>query len=320
MPEWQEIYGPLEGPGTVKVIVFGENSTTLDNNKVEEVRQHIMGSVAIDSPDQDNAPAISVLSGGNIEVGRYQYAYSFINVGKGETELSAPVTATLTSGNQAVELTIGKGQSGLGVQNTVGRRIYRKKIDGAVSGEPESEKFVLVKEVLNNTDTAYVDTLAFSNLPTWRGYPSGPYERRKAPISNSTSMYDGLAPIGAHVTVQSITEETVWVSAVIYPGPGYSLDGSGGTSNLTTIINDALSSYFTNLRAGEDIKVVDVSNVLHDLGTADNPAIKDFRDLKLYSPVYPDGTSNNISVGGGVSAVYSSAGTFSLWTNYPYDK
>lgn len=320
VPEWQEIYGPLEGPGTVKVIVSGENSTILPDSKVEEVRQYIMGTVAIPNPDQENGPAASVLSGGSIEPGVYEYAYSFINVGKGETELSAHVEVEVTSGNQTVQLFIEKGQSGLGVQNTIGRRIYRRKIDGAVSGEPDSEKYVLVAEVLNNDETSYTDSSQFSDLPTWRGYPSGPYERRKAPISNSTSLYDGLAPIGAHVSVQSITEETVWVGATIYPSVGYSLDGTGGTTNLTTLINDALAAYFTSLAAGEDIKIINIANILHDLGTEEAPAIKDFKDLKLYSPLYPEGTTDNISIGGGVSAAYSTAGTFSLWSNYQFDK
>lgn len=320
IPEWQEIYGPLEGAGTVKVIVFGENSTTLPDNKVEEVRQYIMGTPAIEDPDQDSAPAISTASGGNIEPGTYEYCYSFLNVGKGETNVSALATIEVTSGNQTVELSIETGPTGVGVQNTIGRRIYRKKTNGAVSGQPESEKLVLVAELLNNEDLTYVDSAAFVDLPTWRGAPSGPYERRKAPLTNSTSLYDGQAPIGAHVTVQSITEETVWVGVTVYPGTGYSLDGSGGTTNLSDLMNSALSTYFTELKAGEDIRIVNIANVLHDLGSADLPAIKDFKDLTLYSPAYPEGTTSNISVGPGVSAAYSSAGKFSLWTSYPYDK
>lgn len=315
IPEWQEIYGPLEGPGTVKVIVFGENSTILPDSKVEEVRQYICGTVAIPNPDQEFAPAAAVKAGGDIEVGKYEYVYTFINVGKGETEPSARASVILTSGNQTVELGLERGQGGLGVQNTIGRRIYRRKVDGAVSGQPDSEKFVLVAEILNNDDTVYTDTLAFADLPTWRGYPNGPYQRRKVSTTNTTSIYDGQSPIGAHVTVESISEETIWVSATVYPEVGYSLDGSGGTTNISDLIDEAIGTFFSTLQAGKDVKIVDIANVIHDL-----TGVKDFKDLKLYSPNYPTGTTDNISVSPGVSANYSTAGTFTLWTSYPYDR
>lgn len=314
IPEWQEIYGPLEGPGTVKVIVSGENSTTLPDAVIEAVRSYICGSLAIPDPDTEYGPSTLAISGGDIEDGTYEYVYTFINSGKGETAPSAPSQVIVGDSKNSVEIKIEKGQGGIGPQNTIGRRVYRRKIDGAVTGEPDSEKFCLVAEILDNLTTTYTDTLEFVNLPTWLGYPNGAYERRKAPVVNSTSLFNGKSPIGAHVTVQSISEETVWIGATIYPASGYSIDGSGGKQNITAGLHQALIDFFKTLEAGQDVKYVDVANVLHTYA-----GVYDFKDLTLYSPVYPTGTTANIAIGSGISAQYSASGTFSLWTNYPYD-
>jgi len=318
IPEWQEIYGPLEGPGTVKVVVAGENSTILPDATIEEVRQYIAGTIAIPDPDQEFGPASLALPGGSIEDGVYEYVYTFINVGKGETKPSAISRVIVGGGNNSVELSIQKGQGGIGVQNTIGRRIYRRKVDGSIANEVDSEKFVLVAELLENSSTSYVDTAAFADLPTWLGYPNGndgTYQRRKAPRTNSTSVFDGEAPIGAHVTVESISEETIWVNATVLPSSGYSLDGSGGKLNLTSQLDAAIQNLFQNLDAGEDIKHISIANVLHD-----HPGVFDFKDLVLFSPLFPLGTTSNISIGPGVSPQYSAAGTFTLWTGYPFDK
>ena len=318
IPEWQEIYGPLEGPGTVKVIVAGPDSTILDDSTVDEVREFIAGTTAIPDPDQTAAPATSPQSGGSIENGVYEYVYTFINVGKGETAPSPPSRITVglgdNAGNNTVELFMEQGQGGVGVQNTIGRRVYRRKVDGIVPNEPESDRFVLVAEILNNIDTSYVDSADFASLPTWTGYPDGPYERRKAPEVNSTSLFDGEAPIGAHVTVQSITDETIWVNSTIYPEVGYSVDGSGGTINLTSLIDANLRNYFTTLEAGEDVLITEIQNVIHD-----TEGVKDFKDTVLVSPAFPVGTTSNIPIGPGIVALYSSAGVFNTWTNYPFD-
>lgn len=327
IPEWQEIYGPLEGAGTVKVIVAGENSSILPATKVEEVRQFIAGTIAIPDPDQSAAPSALATPGGNIEDGIYEYVFTYVNVGRGETKASVPARVSVRDGNNTVELSISKGQGGLGVQNTVGRRIYRKKVDSALPGEPESDRSVLVAELLNNIDTTFVDDLAFADLPVLIGYPNGPlltgpalllngpYTRRKSPIVNSTSIYDGEAPIGAHVTVEPITDETIWVNATIYPNFGYSVDGTSGTVNLTTQLDIALGDLFKGMAAGQDVKIIDVANTIHD-----HAGTKDFKDLTLFSPAFPTGTTDNIAIGTGVAASYSSAGVFTLWPAYPYDK
>ena len=329
LPEWQEIYGPLEGPGTVKVIVAGENSTLIPDSVVETVRAYIAGTIAIPDPDQESASATIALNtlGGGLEEGTYEYIYTYINVGKGETKPSASARIIVAAPNNSVEVSLTTGQGGIGPQNTVGRRIYRKKVDTIPSDDPEMGKYCLVAEILDNSTLTFLDDKAFADIPTWLGYPAavyggfnfdnlqGPYQRRKAPIVNSTSLFDGVAPIGAHITVESISDETIWIDSQIYPTTGWSVNGTGGTSNLTTALDSLLSTFFGSLPAGQDVKIVDIENVIHD-----HPGVKDFRLTTMFSPVYPLGTTDNIPIGPGVAASYSTAGTFSTWLNYPYDK
>ena len=315
IPEWQEIYGPLEGPGTVKVIVAGPNVTLVDDATVEDVRQHIAGTIAIPDPNQEEAPATLAIPGGAIEDGIYEYVYTFINVGKGETKPTPASRVTVGTGNNSVEITLEQGQRGIGVLNTIGRRVYRRKVDDPIVGEPDSSRYVLVTEILDNEQISYSDSDAYLSLPTWTGFPSGPYQRRKAPITNSTSLYDGESPIGAHVTVESITAETIFVNAEIYPESGFSVDGTGGTVNLTNTLDDALAAFFATLPAGQDVLIVDIENVIHD-----QAGVKDFRNTTMFSPAFPLGTTENIAIGPGVSASYSAAGTFTYWSIYPYDR
>lgn len=316
VPEWQEIYGPLEGPGTVKVILSGAGSTAVSDDVIEDVRAYIAGTVAIPDPDQVNSPAILArpTSGSEVstlEDGTYEYVYTYINSGKGETKPSSPALIEVSGANKVVEFYITTGQSGVGVQNTIGRRIYRRKLNLVTGDNIEAGKFCLVAEIMDNTTTKYTDLKAFASLPT---PPAGPYQRRKAPTNNSTSLFDGVAPIGAHVSIESITDETVWLGAEIYAASGWSIDGSGGRNNLTSALDTIFENYFASLPAGQDVKIIEIMNILHD-----HPGVYDFRNTRLYSPLYPSGTTDNIPIGSGVTAVYSSAGSFSTWLNYPYD-
>lgn len=329
IPEWQEIYGPLEGPGTVKVVVSGQNNTIVTDEVLEEVRLHIAGTIAIEDPDQENASATTPVTvpNGGLEAGVYEYVYTYINVGKGETRPSVPSKVIVEAPHNAVEVSLTKGPAGIGVQNTIGRRIYRRKVDIQPNDDFAAGRFNMVAEILDNSSLMFVDDQEFDAIPKWFGKPAavyggyqfdnsdGPYIRRLAPNSNSTSLFDGEAPVGAHVTVESITEETIWVSAEIYPASGWSVDGAGGRSNLTTALDTLLSDLFATLPAGQDVKIVDIMNVIHD-----HPGVKDFRNTLLYSPLHPTGTDENIVIGPGVTALYSTAGSFSTWPNYPYDK
>jgi uncharacterized phage protein gp47/JayE len=64
---------------------------------------------------------------------------------------------------------------------------------------------------------------------------------------------DGLAPVGANVTVATVTSFVVPVSAQVRFETGYSLDGTGGTIALRSAIQEAIIDYVDALHPGEDV-------------------------------------------------------------------
>lgn len=66
---------------------------------------------------------------------------------------------------------------------------------------------------------------------------------------------EGLAPIGATVTVDTPTLVTVNLSATVVHEPGYSLDGGSGTVATRADIEAAIEDYFKTLSAGDDVYI-----------------------------------------------------------------
>jgi hypothetical protein len=122
-----------------------------------------------------------------------------------------------------------------------------------------------VGEILDNSTTTFEDTVADADIAL-----------RFAPVVNSTSLFNGVAPIGAHVTVESISEFSVKVNATIIPASGYNLLGTGGNINLGNAIRLSLKTFFQNLPAGSIVYFKDVENVIHDTA-----GVRDFRDVEL---------------------------------------
>ena len=80
----------------------------------------------------------------------------------------------------------------------------------------------------------------------------------------------GQAPIGASVTVSTPTLLTVNVLADITLDSGYSLDGAGGTINVTADVTSALKAYIDRLAPGDDvIRYHAMSQVFDVPGVAD---------------------------------------------------
>lgn len=80
----------------------------------------------------------------------------------------------------------------------------------------------------------------------------------------------GLAPIGAVVTVQSVSGVNVTVNATIVHEDGYSLDGTNGTSPTRDAIETAIEDYLRALPAGGDVIWAEVlARIVTVLGVAD---------------------------------------------------
>jgi len=77
--------------------------------------------------------------------------------------------------------------------------------------------------------------------------------QEKLDPSGSSSQGAGMAPIGATVIVDTPSTVTVDISAELVLEPGYSLDGSGGTVNVTSAVEESLARYVNGLPAGADV-------------------------------------------------------------------
>lgn len=294
LPEW-------DGPGTVKVIIAGEGNTEItDADKIEEVRQHISGDIAVDGPSAA-LTGVPDTAGGDLLAGTYQYVYTFVTQGgAGETTVSpASVQHTTTGSTSKIDLTIpavtllSTPPIGEGPTLITARRIYRREIDAETDYE-------LVTEITNNATTTYADITAQADLP------AGSLDARIAPIINSTSMYNGEAPIGAHVTIVTIEVVLVSVTATIIPEDGYTVSGETGKINLAQTLHDNLNAFFQSLAPGVDVIYKDIENVIHD-----TDGVADFRDVELTAPGYA-GVTTNIEVNPQESTQYDDAS--SVWT------
>jgi uncharacterized phage protein gp47/JayE len=85
--------------------------------------------------------------------------------------------------------------------------------------------------------------------------PVGPIvrDRVKARIDPGNGDGTGLAPVGAHVTAAAPTSTDVDIVTDITLEPGYSLDGLGGTIDVSDAVEAAIRTYIDLLPVGADI-------------------------------------------------------------------
>jgi uncharacterized phage protein gp47/JayE len=100
-----------------------------------------------------------------------------------------------------------------------------------------------------NTGTVRVIITDQANNPMAASVVAG-LQARLDPVAG---LGQGLAPIGAKVTVTTPTQVTVAVAATLTLRTGYSLDGAGGTIAVRAAVEQALSDYIDSLAAGEDV-------------------------------------------------------------------
>lgn len=84
-------------------------------------------------------------------------------------------------------------------------------------------------------------------------------DANNAPLAGPTvdqvqAFWDDEAPIDAAVTVTTVTDEGVDVSANIVTRPGFSLDGADNSTPLRADLVDALQAYFHDLPAGDAVQ------------------------------------------------------------------
>lgn len=82
----------------------------------------------------------------------------------------------------------------------------------------------------------------------------------------------GLAPIGANVTVATVTAVTVPVAANVKFASGYSLTGTGGTYALSDVIKQVIGDYINGLSPGEDVIRAKVESLFFRVAGVDDVA------------------------------------------------
>ena len=78
-------------------------------------------------------------------------------------------------------------------------------------------------------------------------------------VVTSAGLGAGLAPIGATVTVATVTTVNVAVAADVTYAAGYSKDGAAGTIGIEAAIIEALKEYIDHLNPGDDVILEHVS-------------------------------------------------------------
>jgi uncharacterized phage protein gp47/JayE len=100
-------------------------------------------------------------------------------------------------------------------------------------------------------------------------------------------MGNGLAPIGAIVTVTTATSLAIAIAATITHSTGYSLDGAGGTIATRAAITQALSDYVNTLTPGSNVILNKVIGQFFLV-----PGVLDVSGVTL------NGSAANVTVGG----------------------
>lgn len=139
-------------------------------------------------------------------------------------------------------------------------------------------------------------------VPLWRGpgtvlvmatdpndqpLPSGSVDGLQAELDPTPGLGDGIAPIGAAVTVETSALLAVDVAtAGITYEDGYSADGAGGTIAVQDDLQDQIAAYFLGVQPGDDVILARVSGII-----ATWPGVHDFTGVTL------NGVAANLAVG-----------------------
>ncbi|MCI4435703.1 MAG: hypothetical protein JHC33_02680, partial [Ignisphaera sp.] len=153
-----------------------------------------------------------ILSGGNLSVGTYIYAVSYITP-TGETGITTTYPSITTDGTH-LQVTVTIPVSG--DSRVTGRKIYRTKVGDA------SSYLCVLAIVADNSTTTYVDNIADTSLPAYR-----------INIGNTTS---GLTVNGTTIlSFSSTTNTTYFASSAYLTSPTAVLQvGSGSTKGTST--------------------------------------------------------------------------------------
>jgi hypothetical protein len=178
-------------------------------------------------------------------VGTHYYKVTYLDAQYGET--GNFVTPVSFAANVAAQIRL--SSIPLGPAGTSRRRMYR-------SASANGPFRLLSNGTINdNTTTALTDNDSAATLS------SGV----KMPMTNNTTQFRGIAPVGAWIFVDTPTTVDIDVVAVLQFESGYSLDGTGGTIALRASLEAALNDYIDSLAPGVDVIYKHVQSVFFNV-------------------------------------------------------
>jgi uncharacterized phage protein gp47/JayE len=257
VPQW-------DGPYSVKCILLGPDNSIVSEAIMDEVQEYLTGAPKFASP---TAPTVADGGAGAITEASLYYKVTFVDEQDGETD-GGVISANIPVTSKQVSLTnIPLGPSGI-----VARNVYR-----ATSTSSSAKWYRVTSGISLNDNTTTVLT---DNDPTITTHP-------EMPKTNNTTNYDGIAPIGHRVSIDTPTSTSITVSATVSFETGFTLDGTGGTIALEDSIVAAIEEYIDSLPPGGDViyqnvaaaffevdGVYDISSLLVNAGSS-NVSIPD---------------------------------------------
>lgn len=249
------------------------------------------------SPD-DGAPEYEVITGDTIGV-------------SGELTLAIRATEAGVIGNVAAgavtEFSTAPPDPAMTVVNTAAIRggseaetddALRERVLGAYQGEGAGNK-----RDYERWARAWAGVGRVTVIPLWNGpgtvkvivtdadgqpLPAPTIADLQADLDPDPGKAEGRAPVGAEVTVETAAALPLTVAATVECEPGYSLDGFGGTVDISPAIRTALRNYAERVESGGEVVyskiggliatvggVHDVGDVLLNGGTANVPVDDD---------------------------------------------
>lgn len=231
-----------EGPWTARIILLGPNSQPVSQEVIEDVQRYLTGAAVL--PDPEDACNTYLGVAGNVTGAAVRYRVTYLDDSGAETAPS-PASIAVNATADKVELT----DVPVGPTGTVKRRIYR----AMTVADHTTNNYRLVATINDNVTTTYQDNT--TSVAT----------NRLVPRTNNTSEFDGKAPMGMQVSVDTPIVVPIDVSVEIIPTTGYSLDGTGGTVALEAALAEALAAYITSLPPGGDVIYAHVASTFFDV-------------------------------------------------------
>lgn len=252
---------------------------------------------AVPSTPDNPAPLFEVTVGGTIPdggsgTGTIDLAVQAVDVGEGGDVAAGAITAP-SSPLPGITFTNAEPTIG-GTDVETDDALRTRTLDAIVAGGPgtvaDYVKWagawpgvgrVTVVPVWNGAGTV----LVMISDPNGQPLPDAVVSALQADLDPVAGQGEGVAPVGATVTVETSTLLSITVAADLTYNSGYSWDGSGGTVAVGQLIQAQIIAYLLTVPPGSSVTLSHISGII-----ATYPGVFDVASVRL------NGTAANVSV------------------------